>query len=488
MPDVLTAFGLIAAVLIVSALLSGIVERAPISFPMVFLALGFLLGDHGFSVLTLDAHDPTLEIIGNLSLALVLFLDAVKLRFDEIGANWLTPALALGPGTVLTVSMVTLGAVFLLGASWTQGLLLGAILSSTDPVVLRDVLRDERIPRSVRGTLSVEAGTNDIVILPTVLILIAVINADAGGAADWAVLLGKLLVIGPAIGMLIGAGGAWLMAKADAKYGIRSEHQALYGLGLVIASYSAATAIGGDGFLAAFAAGFAVTAFSFALCDCFVEYGETTAEMAMLVAFVLFGAVLGATFDEVALLPALVFGALVLGVARPIAFRVALHRARMSGVARWFIAWFGPRGLNSLLLALLALHAGVPHAEWLLGVVGIVVVMSVVLHGVSATPLASAYGRLVARRTLEEERESSAAEIFGTDTSDRVPRISVQALAERLAGEAPPLILDVRTRSQHGMDAGSIPGSVWVLPDQVADWAERYPAKFAGRQVVTYCT
>ncbi len=488
MPDVLTAFGLISAVLIVSALLSGIVERAPISFPMVFLALGFLLGDHGFGVLTLDAHDPTLEIIGNLSLALVLFLDAVKLRFDEIGENWLTPALALGPGTLLTVSMVTVGAVMLLGASWTQALLLGAILSSTDPVVLRDVLRDERIPRSVRGTLSMEAGTNDIVILPTVLILIAIINAEAGGAAGWVVLLGKLLLVGPAIGMLIGAGGAWLMSKADAKYGIRTEHQALYGLGLVIASYSAATAIGGDGFLAAFAAGFAVTAFNFALCDCFVEYGETTAEMAMLVAFVLFGAVLGATFDQISLLPTLVFGALVLGIARPLAFRIVLHRARMSDIARWFIAWFGPRGLNSLLLALLALHAGVPRAEWLLGIVGIVVVMSVVLHGVSATPLAMVYGKIVATRTLEEERESTAADIFGADTANRVPRISVQALADRLAQSNPPLILDVRTRSQHGMDAGSIPGSVWVLPDQVADWAERYPATFAGRQVVTYCT
>jgi NhaP-type Na+/H+ or K+/H+ antiporter len=483
-PDFLTAFGLIAIVLIVSALASGVVERAPLSFPMIFLGLGFLLGEHGADILSLDAHDETLEVIATLSLALVLFLDAVKLRFDEIGEDWLLPALALGPGTLLTIGIVTAAAMLLLDTSFTLGLLFGAILASTDPVVLRDVVRDERIPRSVRRALSVEAGTNDIVVLPTVLVLIAVVNEEASSFSAWAELLAKLLLIGPLIGAAIGAAGAWAMGKADRKFGIREEYQALYGIGLVLASYAAATEAGGDGFLAAFAAGFAVTAFNFALCDCFLDYGETSAEMAMLLAFVLFGAVLSTLLDEVSLPATLLFALIVICVARPAAFGLVLRRANISPAARAFIAWFGPRGLNSLLLALLALQAGVARSEWILAVTGVVVITSIVLHGATATPLGAWYASKVAHETLAEEREGNAAGLFKHAPGD-VPRLTVDELEERLRAAHPPVVLDVRTRSQYDADRSRIPGSVRVYPDQVAAWAVHQSRE---RPVVAYCT
>jgi len=394
------------------------------------------------------------------------------------------PALALGPGTLLTIGIVAGGAIALLDASFTQALLFGAILASTDPVVLRDVVRDERIPRSVRRALSVEAGTNDIVVLPSVLILIAIANEEAGGPTAWLAFLGKLLLLSPLIGAGIGAAGAWLMSEADKRFGIRHEHQALYGIGLVLASYTAATAAGGDGFLAAFAAGFAVTAFNFALCDCFLEYGEVTAEMTMLLAFVLFGAVLSTLLDDVALVSTLLFALLVILIARPLSFGLVLQRARISPAARLFIAWFGPRGLNSLLLVLLALHAGVPGSEWMLAVVGIVVIASVLLHGASATPLGAWYGNKVAHETLAEERAGDASGLFRQSERD-VPRISVDDLAERLRAPDPPIVLDVRTRSQYDADRFQIPDSVRVYPDQIAQWAATQSRE---HPVVAYCT
>lgn len=486
MPDVLTAFGLIAAVLIVSSLLAGVVDRAPISFPMIFLGLGIVLGEHGFDLIALEPHDQTLEVIATLSLALVLFLDAVNLRFDELGEDWLVPALALGPGTVLTIAIVTGGAMLLLGASLTQGLLFGAILASTDPVVLRDITRDTRIPRSVRRALSVEAGTNDVVVLPTVLILIAVLQSEASGVGGWITLLAKLLLIGPIVGAVVGAVGALLMGVATRRTTIRQEYEALYGIGLVLAAYSAATWLGGDGFLAAFAAGIAVTMFNYELCDCFLEYGEVTAEMAMLVAFVLFGAVVSGLFGTVSWPAAVVFALLVVLVARPASFALVLRRAEISRAARGFIAWFGPRGLNSLLLALLVVHAEVARSEWILAITGVVVLASVVLHGTSATPLASWYGRRVASRTLAEEREGTASGLFRHDGQPAsVPRISVDELAARLDGPEPPIVLDVRSRSSYDADGARIPGSVRVLPDQVALWAE---GRSRERPVVAYCT
>jgi NhaP-type Na+/H+ or K+/H+ antiporter len=166
MSELVLGFALVAVVLTVSALASGIVERAPLSFPMIFLGLGFLLGEGGLGVFTMDAHNPVLETVGILSLILVLFLDAVKLQVDELRSDWRIPMLALGPGTILIILGVAGAAYLLLGTTPVQSLLLGAILSSTDPVVLRDVLRDERIPRSIRRALGVEAGMNDIVVLP----------------------------------------------------------------------------------------------------------------------------------------------------------------------------------------------------------------------------------------------------------------------------------------------------------------------------------
>ncbi|HEY3229708.1 MAG TPA: cation:proton antiporter [Roseiflexaceae bacterium] len=484
MSDLVVGMALIAVVLLVSALASGIVERAPLSFPIIFLGLGFLLGANGLGVIAVHLHSPILEVVAIVSLSLVLFLDAVNIQVDELRSDWRVPMLSLGPGTLLIIAIVAAAAYLLVGTTPVQSLLLGAILASTDPVVLRDVVRDARIPRSVRRALSVEAGMNDIVVLPLVLILIALLRAEVGGMLDWLRFLAQLLLLSPLVGILVGGVGAWLMGRADARWGIRREYQALYGIGLVLASYAAGQAVQGDGFLAAFFGGLAVTLFNVSLCDCFLEYGEVTAEMAMLLAFVLFGAVLSTLLGTVALLPAFVLALVVIGVARPLALWLVLQRATMSNAARAFIGWFGPRGLNSLLLALLAVQAGVPGAEGLLAITGVVVLLSVVLHGVSATPLAAWYGRRVAQQTLAEEREATATGLFQHDANE-VPRITPAELAVRLATPHPPIVLDVRTRSQYEQDDAQIPGSVRVAPDQVEAWAAHEARE---RSVVAYCT
>jgi sodium/hydrogen antiporter len=365
-------------------------------------------------------------------------------------------------------------------------LLLGTILASTDPVVLRDVLRDLRIPRSVRRTLSVEAGTNDIVVLPMLLVLIAVAHADLGGATDWLGFVAQLFVLGPAAGFAVGAVGSWVMDRVDRRFQIRREYQSLYGIGLVLGSFVAGEAVGGDGFLAAFAAGLAVTVVNQTLCDCFLDFGQVIAEMTMLLAFVLFGALLSTMLGQVPLLATLALAGLAIFVIRPVAVQLVLWvgRAGLSAYARRFIAWFGPRGLNSLLFALLVVAQGVPGGEELFAVVGVVVLASVVAHGVTATPFSSWYARKARQETLIEERAGTAAELF-TQSPDDVPRITPAGLAERLAGPHPPLILDVRSRSEYERDGVRIPGSIRVLPDQVAEWAAD---RLRDQPYVLYCT
>jgi NhaP-type Na+/H+ or K+/H+ antiporter len=338
----------------------------------------------------------------------------------------------------------------------------------------------------VRQALGVEAGMNDMVVLPIVLVLIAVLTARVGGALEWVSFLARLLIVSPVVGLAVGGIGAWLMGKADQRYGIRREYQALYGIGLVLAAYAAGQLVNGDGFLASFFAGLAVTLFNVTICECFLEYGEVTSEMAMLFAFMLFGAVLSTLIGGITLVPVLVLALIAICVVRPAAMWLVLNNARMSNIARAFIGWFGPRGLNSLLLALLVVQAGVPDAEMLFTITGIVVLVSVLLHGMTATPFASWYGRRVEQTTevLAEERESTVVGLFQPDPSD-VRRVSVDELAERLTSPKPPVVLDVRARAQYERDTGQIPGSVRVLPDQVEEWVANADR---ARAVVAYCT
>src|ERR671916_1646455 len=491
MPDLLVGFALVAVVLIVAGLASGIVERAPLSFPIIFLGLGFLIGERGFGLLTLTPEDPILESIAILTLALVLFLDAVRMEAEEVRGAGLVPVLSLGPGTLIIVFVATAGAYLLLGTSVVESLLLGTILASTDPVVLRDVVRNERIPRSVRQALNIEAGTNDIVVLPMLLILIAIANAEASGVADWALFAVQVLLLGPAVGFAIGAAAAWLMSKVDQRYSISEVYQSLYGIGIVLLAYVSAQSLGGDGFLAAFAAGFAIAVLNFDLCQCFLDYGETTSEMAMLFAFILFGVALSGIFVEAPLVPALLLALIVIFVARPLAIGIVLRKAAVSNAARWFIGWFGPRGLNSLLLALLVIQAGVPGGEFLLAITGVVVTVSVLVHGASATPLSDLYGRAVEANTLEEERESGAGGIFDGAAAETV-RIKPEQLSDMLESDDPPIVLDVRTRSQYEKDRTQIPGSVRVNPDHVEEWTrdqkEERGSQVEGQRIVAYCT
>lgn len=486
MSELVIGIGLIAVVLTIAGLASGIVERAPLSFPMIFLTLGFLLGERGLRVIRMDTHNPVLEAVAIVSLALVLFLDAVKVQVDELKDDWYVPVLSLGPGTLLIIAGIAAAAYVLVGTTPVQSLLLGAILSSTDPVVLRDISRNERIPRSIRRALGIEAGTNDIVVLPIVLILIAVLTAQIGSAADLVMFLLRILILSPLLGLAFGGVGAYLMGRADRAFTIRREYQALYGIGLVLAVYAAAQTLGGDGFLAAFFAGFAITIFNVSLCDCFVDYGEVTSEMMMLLAFVLFGAVLSSLLGTIDVLPAFVLALVALFVVRPAALMLVLQRAKMSNLARAFIGWFGPRGLNSLLLALLVVQADAPDSERLLAITGVVVLTSVIAHGVTATPLSAWYGARVARAdlTLNEERESTFVGLF-EDAPSEVTRITPEQLAERMQSDKPPIILDVRSRAHYERDDGQIPGSIRVLPDQIGEWAEGKPTE---RLVVAYCT
>jgi NhaP-type Na+/H+ or K+/H+ antiporter len=143
-------------------------------------------------------------VTATLTLAPVLFLDAAQLQIKEFGRRWLVPSLISGSGTALVISLGAVPLALLIGFGWVIAFLSGVILASTHPVVLREILRDHRIPCSVRQVLRIEAGMNDIVVIPVILVLIAVATGDVGGGGQWV----SFLLLGPAIGFAIGGVGA----------------------------------------------------------------------------------------------------------------------------------------------------------------------------------------------------------------------------------------------------------------------------------------
>jgi NhaP-type Na+/H+ or K+/H+ antiporter len=483
-------FAVAAVVLTISALLAGVVARAPLSFPIVFLALGLVLGEGTTGAVSIDLDSEFLRAVAFSTLALVLFLDAINLELAVLRRDWLVPTLTLGPGALLVIVMTAVAAMVVAGLDPLIAFIVGAVLASTDPVVLRDVLRDDRIPRSVRNSLSIEGGTNDLIVLPPILILAAVATHEASGVLSWIGFGAELLLVGPLAGAAVGFGGAWLMSAMDARHPVQREWQSLYGIGLVLAAFAAGEFLGEDGFLAAFAAGAAVSLSSRTLCDCFLDFGEVLAELLMLLSFVLFGAVLSTTLADVAMGEALLLGALAVLLIRPLAVGgvLSLRHTNLSPEARAFIAWFGPRGLNSLLLALLVVEQGVAEGEEIFGIVGVVVLVSVAVHGVTATPLSNWYARRVAAATLPEERESTLSAAFGArfgTESDEAPRIEASELRDLIEGPEPPIVLDVRSRSGYARDPFRIPGAISVRPDEAAGWGRDHEPD---RIVVTYCT
>jgi NhaP-type Na+/H+ or K+/H+ antiporter len=485
--DPVGLFALGAAVLMVSALLAGVIDRAPVSFPMIFLTLGLVLGQGTLGVTDVDLDSEALRTIAFATLALVLFLEALQLDLRHLRRYWVVPALTLGPGTLIVIALTAVAALVIADVDPVVAFLIGAILASTDPVVLRDVVHDERIPSAVRRALSLEAGMNDLIVLPTILVLSAVAAGQVGGVGEWAQFLVELLVVGPVLGAAVGWAGAALMAEVDMRRPVRTEWQALYGVGLVLCAFAVGQTAGEDGFLAAFAAGAAVSLSNRRMCDCFLDFGEVIAELLMLLSFVLFGAVLSTELDAAPLTEAAILAALALLLIRPLAVGslLALRTETLSHHGRAFIAWFGPRGLNSLLLALLVIEEGVPEGREVFAIAGVVVIASTAVHGISATPLSAWYGRKVDAETHPEERESTMDGLLGHHRDEDVPRIEAEELARLLDSDDPPVVLDVRSRSGYARDPVRIPGAERVLPDAIPEWAA---ANEADKLVVLYCT
>jgi sodium/hydrogen antiporter len=470
---------LVGVVIVIAALLSGLIERSGLPQVAVFLALGAVIGPAGLGLLDVTLGSPILRVVTSLSLLLVLFTDAVSLNVAEARRHKALALLVLGPGTLLSAALIAVAGWRLLGLGPAAAAVLGAALASTDPVLLRGLLRRRDLSASAFQALRLESGLNDAVLLP--IVLVAIVLQGGGsllGSEDWARLGLDLFLLGPGAGVAVGLLAVATLELVRRRIGVRRDYESLYSLGVAFAAYAGAEALHGSGFLAAFTAGLTISALDVELCDCFLEYGETTAEMALLFTFVLLGSSLIWSGLKVLSGETLLFALIVL-LARPIAFLASLAGTRLDWRSRLIIAWFGPRGLSSLLLVLLPVFAGLPGSERLFAICCLVVLLSVTLHGGSlmllgrATPEprqvrpAPEFGGLVPL-PQEVSRAKPNAESGDPVESPSPPdreRISVEEFRRLEQSGAAALLLDVRSDRSYDASDLQIRGATRLQPN-----------------------
>jgi sodium/hydrogen antiporter len=455
---------LVGLVIIAGSLISGGVEKHGLPLVAAFLALGAALGPLGLGITDITLETPALRVLSMLGLALVLFSDAVTIDARELRARWSLVWRLLGPGTLLSAALITVAARVLLSVTWPAAVMLGASLASTDPVLLRSILRTPTLPASTRLALRIETGMNDVVLLPIVILaMLTVGTAQGHGERNMAQSLVGLFVLGPVLGVLIGWVGIRMLSSVRRSVGVRRDYESLYALGLAFTAFSAAETAGGSGFLAAFAAGLMVNAQDEELCECFLEYGEATAEMLLLLTFVALGTSLIWTGVQVMSLPTILFALVAVTVRTAVLFPV-LSGVGMSQRDRRLIAIFGPRGLSSLLLILLPVFAGIEGAPYLFTVTCLVVLVSLVLHGTAMA--------LFLRRTgANAEPAASAAPRLPAATAaapDNAPEAPVLITLEELANGRRDGVVVADSRQKY-LDSGiRAEGSVRLHPDNAA--------------------
>lgn len=427
---------IIGALLTTMALSGTSLMRLPISTAMLYLAAGFALGPAGWAILTPDpwAYSAILEILAKIAVLISLFAVGLKLGRPLSDKGWHLPVRLAFISMAITVLLIAASAMWGLGLSLGAAVLLGAIIAPTDPVLASDVQVTETSDRDrLRFGLTAEGGLNDGVAFPFVMLGLGLLGLHDLGTAGWRwlaldvawAIVGGLL-LGWALGMLIGRLVVYLRSQYKESVGFDE----FLALGLIALAYGTAELLHANGFLAVFAAGLALqrankrtggnvappvqvpplqskqadealathskyaSAYMMQAVQGFNEQLERIAEVAIVLVV---GAMLSYTY-----LPAgaVWFMLFLFVVVRPLAVWLGLLGAAVSRDQRILISWFGIRGIGSIYYLMYAINHGLPRslAEEITALTLSAVAVSIVVHGISVTPLMALYARRKSKR------------------------------------------------------------------------------------------
>jgi len=387
-------FGLVVLYAVVAVWLG----RRSITMPMVFVTVGALIGSHGLGFVDFSLSTEAIKRLVEVTLALLLFADASTLNLRQIRSD------AGLPGRLLIIALplvIGLGGLLAYGLFPEEeigfALLIGAILAPTDAALGLPIFTNRRVPVRIRRALNVESGLNDGIATPFVALFTALAVAEeAQNYSGW--LTNALTEIGIAVGVgaAIGMLGGWLFSGAM-KRRLTSRHTEQFGtLSLALAAYTISLVLGGNGFIAAFVGGMFFGYITQHRRHHATEFTEASGTYLSLFVWTIFGATLVipliTAFNPLALL----YAVLSLTLIRMLPVAISLVGTRLRRDTVLLMGWLGPRGLASVVFTLIAYEAfyeaSRPH-ETLFAMAGWTILLSVLLHGFSALPLARWYAQ-----------------------------------------------------------------------------------------------
>ena len=349
------------------------------------------------------------ELLAEVTLALLLFSDAVRIDITRLRARVRTPARLLGIGLPIMIGLGTALAALLFDVPGAVAALIAAILAPTDAALGEAVVTNEAVPTRVRQTLIVESGLNDGIAVPAVTVFIALAAADESfaTASTWVRFGAEQIGYGILVGAIIGILGGFLVASAGKRGWMEGGYRQIAVLGIATLAFVLAGEVGGNGFIATFVAGVALGTTARTECTHIEEFTEDVAHLLATIGFIVFGAiVVGPSLDQLDWRVALYATGSLL-VVRPLAVGISLLGSGLRWPTVAFFGWFGPRGLASILFGVIALEGS--HGSDL-GPVFVVmswtVLLSILTHGLSAAPLARRYGVWWSTQTRAARAES----------------------------------------------------------------------------------
>jgi NhaP-type Na+/H+ or K+/H+ antiporter len=419
-----------AGCVVLWSLVSARLERLNVSAPIAFVMMGLIITHGPLAFIHFDPHSSTIRSLAEVTLALVLFTDASRVNVHQLRHDLGLPVRLLAVGLPLTIGLGTAVAFGLVpGISLWVAAAIGAIVAPTDAALGASIMEDTRIPNRVRRLLNVESGLNDGIATPFVNLFLA--GAVATEMIHSTSVLGAArdLLIGAGVGAGVGLVGGWVSARASTSGWSDAGFRTLTPLGLALLAYSAAIEAHGNGFVAAFIAGMAFGSVVRRDLDELVEFAEEAGGLLSLVVWLIFGAAMLVPGFEHATWSDCLFAILALTAVRMVPVALALVGSGLDRFTVGFIGWFGPRGLASVVFGLIAYDTLDPaDAGRVLSVVTVTIALSVLAHGLSASPLAARYGvfsatlagHLPEHRTTPRmrPRRSLSGHVGGTRDSD----------------------------------------------------------------------
>ena len=402
---------LLAAFVLVYSCVAGAIERTWISGPIVFTAFGLLIGPVALDLHTMAIDREMIRTLAELTLAMVLFTDAAGADIKVLKKAGGLPTRLLLIGLPLTI-LLGFGFLVLLvdSLSLFAMAVLATMLAPTDAALGKAVVTNEAVPDDIRQGLNVESGLNDGICVPVLLVFLALALGHAGEEGPWT-LAAKLVIeeigIGLAVGLVVTYFAVRLFRVALQRQWLTHTWIQLPVAALALTCFSLAQYLGGSGFIAAFSGGILAgvmgTHVSREVHDDFLRASEGIGDTLALITWVIFGsAVVGQAIGNFSWM-ILLYSVLSLTVIRMLPVFMSLTGSGIDTEGKLFIGWFGPRGLASIVFAVIVVNSGLPDSGPLAMTVVCTIILSIIAHGITANPWAKAYGE---RRRLERQNAS----------------------------------------------------------------------------------